>query len=156
MGKSNKKRLKREKLGDIYEIPLPNGLNAYGRVFKESVGIYKNFYNSYDELPFDEEYLFFPGIYTYAKRTLNIVGNRPFDDNSDEAWGPKKCVVDGITLIGAIYYKGEIFECSYNECKDLEVVSAWDINQIVDTLMGDGKWLNSIRKPVNSSIKSNY
>ena len=27
--------MKKLKLGDIYEIPLPNGKNAYGRLFKE-------------------------------------------------------------------------------------------------------------------------
>ena len=36
------KRKMRLKLGNIYEIPLPNGINAYGRLYKEGVlAIYK-------------------------------------------------------------------------------------------------------------------
>ncbi len=35
-------RRRRLKLGDIYEIPLPNGQNAYGRLYKEcTLAIYK-------------------------------------------------------------------------------------------------------------------
>jgi hypothetical protein len=41
---------KRIKIGSVYEIPLPNGLNAYGRLFKEyTLGIYEYFYKTVDE-----------------------------------------------------------------------------------------------------------
>ena len=44
--------MKKIKLGDIYEIPLPNGKNAYGRLFKEyTLAIYSGIYNDISELP---------------------------------------------------------------------------------------------------------
>ena len=43
---------RRLKLGDIYEISLPNGQNAYGRLFKEyTLAIYQKRCHSVDELP---------------------------------------------------------------------------------------------------------
>ena len=37
---------KRKKLGDIVEIPLGNGLNAYARLYREgALGIYKGKYH---------------------------------------------------------------------------------------------------------------
>ena len=147
-----KKKSKREKLGDIYEIPLPNGKNAYARVFKEGIGIYNTFCNSIVELPEEEEYIFHLELYTYSRKELEIVGHRDFE-NEDDAWPPPSCVVDAITKEGSIYYKGEITSCSYEECKDLQVSSVWDRQQLVDKLMGDDKWDKGIRKPIDINIK---
>ena len=44
-----------KKLGEIYEIPLSNGKNTYGRLYGEYIlGIYKSRYDSVDELPSKE------------------------------------------------------------------------------------------------------
>ena len=55
----NKRRKLRLKLGDIYEIPLPSGLNAYGRLYKEYVlAIYQERCVDVMDLPEDETYEF--------------------------------------------------------------------------------------------------
>ena len=116
---------KRLKLGDIYEIPLPNGKNAYGRLFKEyTLAIYEIICSSFDELPDTEDYQFFVGVYKDLLQDgeWKIVGNRKFEKEED-AWAPPQCVIDAITKIGSIYYKGEIIPCEYEDCKDLEIVS---------------------------------
>ena len=54
----------RIKIGNIYEIPLPDGTNAYGRLYKEyTLAIYNTRAHSYDELPDTEDYQFFVGVY---------------------------------------------------------------------------------------------
>lgn len=61
--------------------------------------------------------------------------------------GPIPIVVDALTGRGSLYHHGEIYPCTYEECKELEVCAAWHINQVIDMLMGDDKWDKSIRKP---------
>ena len=146
---------KRLKLGDIYEIPLPNGKKAYGRLFKEyTLAIYEKICSSIDELPNTEDYQFFVGVYKDLLQDgeWKIVGNRKFE-NDEDAWAPPRCIIDAITKIGSIYYKGEIIPCNYEECKDLEVVAAWDRHHLVDRLLGDDKWIKSIGKPINPNDK---
>lgn len=141
---------KRLKLGDIYEISLPNGKKAYARLFKEyTLGIFEGRYNNYAELPPNCPYFRFIGAYKsiLTDGIWEVVGNMPFADEQ-EAWPPPKVVVDAITGKGRLYHKGEIFPCTFEECKDLEVVAAWDRHHITDMLMGNTKWDDSIRKPV--------
>ena len=145
------------RLGDIYEIPLPNGKNAYGRLYKEYVlAIYRNRYNSVNELPQIEEYEFFVGVYKdlLLDGEWKIVGNRKFD-NEEDAWAPPQCVVDAITKKGALYYKGEIIPCTYEECKNLEIVAAWDRHHVVDRLTGNIEWMKYLDKPINLDNKHN-
>ena len=139
------------RLGDIYEISLPNGKNAYGRLYKEyTLAIYKNTYSKYDEVPETEEYQFFVGVYKdlLLDGEWKIVGNRKFE-NDEDAWAPPQCVIDSITKIGSIYYKGEIHPCKYEECKDLEIVAAWDRHHVVDRIMGDKEVLKRLGRPIN-------
>lgn len=75
-----------------------------------------------------------------------VVGNRWFK-SEEEAWAPPQCVIDAITGIGSIYYKGEINPCSYEKCKDLEIAAAWDRNHLIDRLMGNDVWEKSLGKP---------
>ncbi len=52
---------KRKKLGDIVEIPLSDGRNAYARLYREgTLGIYRGIYSSYDDVPNDAG---FSGLY---------------------------------------------------------------------------------------------
>ena len=135
----------------MYEIPLPNGLNAYGRLYKEcTLGIYRNFYTTVDELPEDEDYAFFVTVYKDLLQDgeWKVVSERKFK-NDDDAWAPKRCTIDALSRVGSIYYKGEIIPCTYEECKDLEVAAVWDRNHVIDRLMGDDKWLKSLGKPIN-------
>ena len=142
---------KRLRLGDIYEIPLPNGKNAYGRLYREyTLGIYKSRCDSVDELPSKEEYEFFVGVYKDLLQDgkWEIVGNRKFD-NDEESWTPPRCVVDAITKKGSLYYKGEISPCTYDECKNLEVVAAWDRHHVIDRLMGKADWMKYLNRPID-------
>ena len=142
---------RRLKLGDIYEIPLPNGQNAYGRLYKEyTLAIYKKRGISVEDLDSSEDYEAFIGVYKDLLQDgeWKVVGNRPFAEK-EEAWPPPKVVVDAITNRGSLYYKGVITPCSYEECKDLEVVAVWDRHHVVDRLMGIDKWEKTIRRPVN-------
>ena len=142
---------KRLKLGDIYEIGLPNGKKAYGRLFKEyTLAIYNKLCNDVSELPEDGDYRFFVGVYKDLLQdgVWPVVGNRKFKSD-EEAWPPPQCAVDAITGVGSLYYRGKFIPCSYEECKDLEVVSAWDRNHVIDRIMGIDTWKKFIRKPVN-------
>lgn len=144
-----RKKRKKLKLGDIYEIPLPSGENAYGRLYEESVlAIYKKRGKSINEIPEDTPYDFFVGVYTdlLEDGKWKVVSNRKFAPGED-TWGPPQCVIDAITGEGSLYYKGEILPCSYEECKDLEIAAAWDRNHVVDRLMGNDIWEKSLGKP---------
>ncbi len=140
---------KRLKLGDIYEINLPNRKNAYGRLFKEfTLGIYNGLYQDISELPCTETYFRYITVYKNLLQDgkWKIVGHRDFSCE-DEAWPPPRCIVDAITKVGSLYIKGKIVPCSYDECKDLEIVTVWDRQHVVDMLMGKALWDMSIRKP---------
>lgn len=153
--KSNKPRKRRLKLGDIYEIPLPNGENAYGRLYKEcTLAIYKKTGSSVSELPSVEDYQFFVTVYKDLLQddVWKRVGHRPFSSD-EEAWPPPRCVVDAITFKGSLYYRGKITPCSYGECKDLDVVSVWDRHHVVDRLTGDHSIEERIRKPKRGSLE---
>lgn len=147
--KLNKPRKRRLKLGDIYEIPLPSGGNAYGRLYKEyTLAIYKKTGSSVSELPSVEDYQFFVTVYKDLLQddVWKVVGHRPFP-NEDEAWPPPRCVVDAITHKGSLYYHGQISPCSYEQCKDLDVVSVWDRHHLIGRLTGDHSYKERIRKP---------
>jgi len=144
-------RGKRLKLGDIYEIPLPDGKKAYARLFEEfTLAIYEGRYDSVDELPDDAPYFRFIGVYKpmLGDGEWPIVAHRGFE-HADDAWPPPKCIVDAITLKGSLYHKGKIIPCSFEECKGLEVVAGWRRDHVVDMLMGETKWDDSIRKPTH-------
>ena len=69
MSKPRKRRLN---LGDIYEIPLPSGINAYGRLYKEcTLAIYKTRCKDVAELPEIEDYQR-KLIKRYRKKRLKI------------------------------------------------------------------------------------
>ncbi|MGL5694611.1 MAG: Imm26 family immunity protein [Peptostreptococcaceae bacterium] len=135
-------RKKRLKLGDIYEISLPNGLNAYGRLYKEStLAIYKKICLNIDELSEEEEYEFFVGVYTDLLKDgiWKVVGNAPFG-SEDEAWPPPQSIKDPINGKYSLYIKGEIIPSTEDVCKNLERVAAWDRHHVVDRIMGIDIW----------------
>lgn len=140
---------KRLNLGDIFEIPLPSGKNAYGRLYKEGIlGIYQGRYSDISELSEDISYDFFVCVYDDVLRdgVWKKVGNRKFSSKED-AWAPPLCVIDAITGIGSLYYKGEIRPCTYEECKNLEIAAVWDRHHVVDRLMGISSWQEQLGRP---------
>ena len=40
----------------------------------------------------------------------------------------------------SIYRNGELLPSSYEECKDLETCAVWELNHVIDRLIGDDKW----------------
>lgn len=150
----NKIKKKRLKLGDVYEIGLPDGKRAYGRLYKEcTLAIYEKICNDISELPEENNYRFFVGVYKDLLQdgVWPIVANRKFNSD-EESWAPPQCIVDAITKKGSLYYKGEVISCSYEECKDLEVVAAWDREHVIDRIMGSDKWEKTLRRPINPNI----
>ncbi|MBQ6570594.1 MAG: hypothetical protein IJL87_10125 [Clostridia bacterium] len=136
-------------LGDIVEIELPDGKKAYGRVYREyTVGIFNGFYGSVEELDISVGYYRFIGLYRTDLNKLRTAAKLPFSDTEDP-WPPDKVVVDAITGKGSLYHHGQIFPCSYEECKNLEVCAVWHTYHVIDMLMGNEKWDKTIRKPLD-------
>lgn len=139
---------KRVKLGDVYSFILPNGKYAFARVHQgAAIAVYECLSDSANEFPEDGTISFYVCVYKQVFRNWHYIGNKPFSDE-DESWPPPFCWVDQITGKGSIYYRGERKTCTYEECKDLEILAVWDEYQLIDRLMGNPKWQNSMRKPV--------
>lgn len=137
----------RKRIGDIIEIPLGSGENAYGRLYREgALGIYDGKYRNYKEIPRDVGYFRFITLFRSDMSKLNVVDHLPFDTD-EESWQPDMVVVDAITKKGSLYHHGEIFDCSYEECKDLEICAVWELSHLVDMLNGDTKWDDSMSRP---------
>lgn len=135
----NKKRKKiRFKVGDVFQITLPNGKYAYGRVYKDaSVGIYNHISDHPDAPPIgSRDFMFNVGMYEDVLSSGNcpIVGHDGFEDRESE-WPPKNFIKDQITGKYSIYYMGEIKAASEEECKGLEQAAVWDLHHIVDRVM---------------------
>lgn len=133
---------KRLKLGDIYEIPLPNGRKAFARLYKEfTLAVYEKTYEDMSQLSYENKYQFIVGVYEDLLRDgeWKIVGNRPFAAE-DEAWPPAQCIRDKISGKYSIYVKGEMIPSTEEECKGLEHVAAWDRHHVIDRIMGERKW----------------
>lgn len=155
LNNQSKPRKRRLKLGDIYEISLPDGRNAYGRLYKEyTLAIYDTRCNDVSELPEDNTYEFYVGVYKNLLQDGEwpVVANRSFA-SEEEAWPPPMVIIDAITQKGSLYHKGIISPCSYEECKDLEVVAVWDRHHVVDRLMGNDIWEKSLGSPKNPNEK---
>ena len=117
-----KKRKKRVKLGDIYAIPLPNGMYGFGRVMRDAgIAIYKYTSNNVEDVSQIEEYQFIVGVYKDVLQggTWTVVGNRAFN-NEEESWPPKQYIVDKINGSYSIYHKGEIISATKEECQGME------------------------------------
>ena len=130
--------------------PLPDGTFAFCRVLKgAAAAFYRHRGESPSDLPPDEEYEFVVCVYDHAFRPWQFVAARPFAAE-EEAWPPPFCWVDQITRKGSLYIKGERVPCSYEECRNLEILAVWDGCHLTDRLMGDHKWENCFKKPLFS------
>ncbi len=136
------KRIK-VKLGDVFQINLPNGKYAYGRVYKDAtVGIYNKITDKPLNPPIGfRDFMFFVGLYSdiLKKGKWEIIGNDPFL-NEEEAWPPKKFIYDVINKAYSIYFRGQIIPANKEECVGLESASVWDLHHVIDRIMGDNKW----------------
>ena len=129
-----------KKLGDIYSFKLPDGQYIYGRILKDAgIAIYKEFGQEKHYIP-EGEYLFIVSIYDDDLKNdgWNYITNIPFNSEK-EAWPPKRKVYDIISGGYSIYYKGEIYHSSEEECIGLETASVWHTYHIVDRILGKRK-----------------
>lgn len=134
-------------IGNIGALRLPNGKYAFGLIFKQSyVGFYKYFGNNEKDLPVDEDYAFIISVHREVISTMKLVGKKAIKDDK-EVEPPPQRIVDPITGKCRIYINGEIKPSSYNECKDLENCACWELNHIIDRLMGNNKWQEGFYKP---------
>lgn len=130
------------KLGDVYQILLPNGKYAYGRFFRDAcIAIYRNMSVLPGQVPQTEDYQFVVGVYNDVLKSGKwpVVENRPFK-SEDESWPPPMCVIDKISGKYEIYYKGELIPSNEENCSGLEEAAVWEAEHIVDRIMGIDIW----------------
>src|SRR5688500_9770924 len=117
-----RQRKRKPKLGDVFQILLPDGRYAYGRVFRDaSVGIYRMLSDAPNCPPTDENYQFIVGLYRDLLESGKwpIIANRRFPDDAG-GWPPPYCIRDPISGRFEIYHKGQTRKASEAECSGLE------------------------------------
>lgn len=143
-----KKKYQRQKLGNVYAIPLPNGQFAFGRQFQEgAIAVYKHIGINIDDLPDNEDYQFIVGVYQKVLTCCKWpkVDYRPFEKEED-SWSPPEYIWDPFTGKYEMYYKGKRTPCTKAECKGLEPAAVWDDQHIIDRIMGIDKWQKANRE----------
>lgn len=134
-----KQKLKRirPKVGDIFELSLPDGRYAYGKVFLDaSVGIYETIFDSPTHLPIASSFAFVVGLYKdiLTSGTWPIVGHEAFESEEQE-WPPPYYIKDVISGKFSIYHKGQIKTSTEEECKGLEQAAVWDAPHVIDRIL---------------------
>lgn len=128
----------RFKVGDVFQISLPDGKYAYGRIYRDaSVGVYEQVSDLPGEPPIGSRaFMFIVGMYedVLTSGKCPIVGFDGFEDEQSQ-WPPPNFIKDKISGKYSIYYKGEIRRASEEECKGLEEAAVWDLHHIVDRIM---------------------
>jgi hypothetical protein len=136
--KENHKKKIRIKIGNVFQIALPNGKYAYGRIYNDAaVGIYR----AVSDGPFmppigSRDFLFNVGMYDDVLKSgeCPIVGHDEFT-NGESEWPPPHYIKDIITGEFSIYYKGKIRKSSKNECDGLEETAVWGLEHIIPRIM---------------------
>jgi hypothetical protein len=128
------------KLGDVVQIPLPTGENAYGRIFQDaSIGVYNFVSKSTPPLEDLEvlDYLFITGVFDTAIKSgeWKLIGNLQFPDE-DSRWPPPKYIQDIIQPQKyRIYFKGNLTKADKSEIKGLEKQAMYKPAEIVAEIM---------------------
>jgi hypothetical protein len=129
---------KKVKVGDVFQVPLPDGRFAYGRVYKDaSVGIYRHLTDEPFQPPIgSRDFLFTVGLYKDILESGKwpIVGFDAFDE-SESAWPPPNFVEDIISGEYQIYHKGELKPAEERETIGLEKAAVWDAHHVIDRIM---------------------
>ena len=121
------------RVGDIFEVPLPNGRFAYGKVFRDaSVGIYETVFDAPTRPPIKSAFLFVVGLYEYilVDGVWLIIGHESFE-STDAEWPPPCFIKDAISGEYSRYHKGVIIQSSETECRGLEQAAVWDTDGII-------------------------
>ena len=127
-------------VGDVFQIPLPDGTFAYGRVYKDaSVGIYRAITDEPNQPPIgSRDFWFIVGLYINVLEggTWPIIGRDDFGA-SESAWPPPMYVKDIITGNYQIYDHGQLHDAVEREVIGLEEAAVWDADHIVRRIMRD-------------------
>ena len=121
------------RIGDIFEIALPDGRFAYGKVFRDaSVGIYATVFDSPTRPPVRSDFAFVVGLYgdVLGNGGWSIIGHEPFE-TADAEWPPPNSIQDPISGEYSRYHKGVITPASETECRGLEPAAVWHADHII-------------------------
>jgi len=133
-----KKRKIKVKVGDVFQIPLPDGRFAYGRVYRDAaIGIYHEVSTAPNTPPIgSRNFIFNVGIYedVLTSGQWPIVGHDKFDEGESE-WPPPNCIKDPLSGKYRIYFKGEMRPATEEECKKLEEAAVWDAHHITARIL---------------------
>ncbi len=131
---------RRRKVGDLYAIPLPNGIYAFGRLKEEGdVSFYKHRGLDINDLPSDDEYEFTVTVFKDCFKEWLFIENRPFATPT-EAAASKKKRKDIFTGEYSIYEHGIFTSATEDECSGLEVCAVWANIHLIKRLMYDDTW----------------
>lgn len=132
------------RIGDIFQVPLPDGRFAYGKVFRDaSVGIYETIFNTPANLPIQSSFAFIVGLYDDILKsgTWPIIGHEPFG-STDEEWPPPHFIKDVISGEYSLYHKGVICPSSEAECCGLEQAAVWDADDVIARILRSEQYPN--------------
>lgn len=131
---------KRVKPGDVFQIPLPDGRYAYGRVYDDaSVGIYSRITEDPLLPPIgSRDFLFIVGIYSdiLQKEHWKIIGHDAFAPD-ESSWPPPYFVRDMISGKYQIYHKGLFRAAEPGEVRGLEEAAVYDSDHIIDRILAE-------------------
>ncbi|WP_295068017.1 hypothetical protein [Ruminococcus sp.] len=131
-------------VGNIGCFKMPDGRYGFGRIFQETaVAFYKHIGVSEGDIPQTEDYAFIVGVYDSGVRKMKLVEKRAYS-SIEEVTAPSMSIKDPISGEYSIYKEGMIIPSDYEECKELEVCAVWELEHIIDRLLGDNKWTPTI------------
>jgi hypothetical protein len=126
-------------VGDVVQLPLPDGRYAYGRVLRDaSVAFYRSTSRGPGSPPIgSRDYQFVVGVYKDVLRSdaVPIVGHDPSRDAEDD-WPPPYSVRNHVTGRVSLYHHGVMRPAQEDEVRGLEPAAVWALNHLVDRLMG--------------------
>lgn len=130
----------RPKMGDVFEIPLPDGKVAYCRLYKDvCVGVF-NLISANSELLATvrgNEIAFFSHVFTHAMKdgSWKKIGNIPFS-SEDEAWPPPQYRQDIINKTSfTICHKGECWPATEKQVQGMERELMRKPGQLIDEIV---------------------
>ena len=143
-------RRRKPQVGDVLQFSLPNDSFAYGRVLNDSaVAFYSARSSQAGQPPIgDTNFEFTVVVYSDVLRSdaAPVVGFDPRPFNDDD-WPPPGAITDALSGAKRIYDHGQVRPAHGEEWVGLEPVAVWDLNHVIDRLMGNGdRWLRSIER----------
>lgn len=133
-----KSRRVKFKIGDVFEIPLPNGKFAYGRVYDDAgVGIYAFVSDRPNNPPIGlRKFMFNVGMYEDILKSgkWKIIGQDEFEE-TESRFPPPSYIKDPISGDYSIYHKGEIRHATEQDVAGMEKTAVWDAHHIVERIM---------------------